>query len=244
MRQGNWQKTNFANLVLSDKEFLLIWNIYSVEVSNFHGNAEKFYTSLHRKYQEISVSPLSKQLCYILQSELTNCSLNYIIDNCGEGECSKRPNEVLSNKDVNCLEYIAGYCFRNLYSRIRKEQRKNEDTVTEQWLAIIYAAKTQEEQRLVDSRNRGGLWKVNELVVDILMEGEKVFRKYVSVFRFEIDSQLLAKDMANIATGNSSFSQLCDFQEIGKKSAASHTYTIHSNTSPLISQSVERKVHG
>ena len=101
-----------------------------------------------------------------------------------------------------------------MYCRIRKEQRKNEDTVSEQWLAIIYAAKTQEEQRLVDSRNRGGLWKVNKLVVDILMGGEKVFRKYVSVFRSEIDSQLLAKDIANNATVKSSFSELCDFPEI------------------------------
>ena len=108
---------------------MLTWNIYIEEVSIV---TAKSY--LHRKYQEISVSSLAKQLCYILLSELTNCCLNYIINNCDEGECSKSkpPNEVLSNKDVNCLEYIAGYCFRHLYCRIRKEQR------------------------LVGSRNRGG----------------------------------------------------------------------------------------
>ena len=208
-------RSYFENLVLSDEEFLLICKLYGEEIKNFHGNAEKFHTSLHRKYEEISVSSLPKQLCYVLLSELTNCCLNYLIGG-GEGECSERPNDVvvLSNKDVHFLEYIAGYCFRNLYCRIRKEQRKNEDTISDQWLAIIYAAKTQEDQQLVDSRNRGGLWKVNKLVVGILIEGEKIFRKYVSVFRSEIDSKLLTRDIGNNATVKSSFSQLCDFPEI------------------------------
>ena len=129
-------RSYFENLVLSDEEFLLICKLYGEEMKNFHGNAEKFYTSLHRKYEEISVSSLPKQLCYVLLSELTNCCLNYLIGG-GEGECSERPIDVvvLSNKDVHCLEYIAGYCFRNLYCRIRKEQRKNEDTISDQWLA-------------------------------------------------------------------------------------------------------------
>ena len=81
-------------------------------------------------------------------------------------------------------------------------------------MAITYAAKTQEDQQLVDSRNREGLWKVNKLVVGILIEGEKIFPKYVSVFRSEIDSKLLTRDIGNNATVKSSFSQLCDFPEI------------------------------
>ena len=37
----------------------------------------------------------------------------------------------------------------------------------EQWLAILSAAKSDQEQNLVDIKNRGGLWKVHERAVNI-----------------------------------------------------------------------------
>ena len=50
----------------------------------------------------------------------------------------------------------------------------------QQWLAILLAVKSEtlfyhKEQSLVDTKNRGGLWKVNEKAVNIFVVCEREF---------------------------------------------------------------------
>ena len=44
----------------------------------------------------------------------------------------------------------------------------------QQWLAILLAEKSDKEQSLVDTKNRSGLWEVNEKAAHIFMVNENV----------------------------------------------------------------------
>ena len=53
-------------------------------------------------------------------------------------------------------------------------------------------------QTLVTARDRGGLWKVNELIATIFLECEKIFRSFTSQFQPELKcSDLVQKIQTN-----------------------------------------------
>ena len=61
----------------------------------------------------------------------------------------------------NVYLYLASYCFHSLFLKVRRKKLHDNESA-QQWLAIILAEKSDKEQSLVDTKDRGGLWKVNE----------------------------------------------------------------------------------
>ena len=62
-------------------------------------------------------------------------------------------------------------------------------------LSILNTAKIENDQILVDTRNAGGLWKVNERAQDIFIHCEKEFLSATSSSPHKIDSQLLTSQL-------------------------------------------------
>ena len=62
-------------------------------------------------------------------------------------------------------------------------------------LSVLNTAKIENDQILVDTRNRGGLWKVNERAQDIFIHCEKEFLSATSSSPHKIDSQLLTSQL-------------------------------------------------
>nr|XP_047132202.1 uncharacterized protein LOC124811089 [Hydra vulgaris] len=195
----NEDRECFKNMVVTESEYLQVKSFFLKEMHEFKGNAEKFYCSLHHKYttESVAIKTIPKELYYLLLAELTTSCLNFLITKESKliGEDSNLEIN-LSEKDIRCLEYIAGYVFQKLYSKLRNK-KINDGAMSGQWLDIILSSKTQEEQKLVDSRERGGLWKMNTLVINIFSECEKKFRIHTSVNFRKIDSKVLVSQLLN-----------------------------------------------
>ncbi len=76
--------------------------------------------------------------------------------------------------ELNSLEYLSGYCFHKVYMSTRNSKKWN-SVVSQKTLSLLKAAKTDVAQKLVDLKNRGGLWKVNSNAVVIFKEVERKF---------------------------------------------------------------------
>ena len=131
------------------------------------GNMDKFHSQFHK------FSLPSTHLC----SEVSCLCLGKLVSG-SEIEKKEDIKKELSEKEKNCIQYLAGYCFWTIYSRLRK---KKPTLSIEQMLSILHTVKIENDQILVDTRNRGGLWKVNERAQDI--------------FIHKIDSELLTSEL-------------------------------------------------
>ena len=56
---------------------------------------------------------------------------------------------------------------------------------------------------LINAKNRGGLWSVNETVQNILIECEKIFRSITSAFRLVFQYSELVQEMQKNSIINS-----------------------------------------
>ena len=56
---------------------------------------------------------------------------------------------------------------------------------------------------LINAKNRGGLWRVNETVQNILIECEKIFRSITSAFRLVFQYSELVQEMQKNSIINS-----------------------------------------
>ena len=99
---------------------------------------------------------LPRQLSALLCSETANLCLRELCNGTENGEVDF--TVYLTEKDKDCIQYLAGYCFRTLYTRIRSSRLWQSDH-SQQCLSLLIAAKCDNEQSLVHIKNRGGLWK-------------------------------------------------------------------------------------
>ena len=73
----------------------------------------------------------------------------------------------MTEKEKAALQYLGGYVLFALNKRIQ-QSKKWKTASKEQLLSILQGGKQTDisntDQRLVDSVNRGGLWKINSVV--------------------------------------------------------------------------------
>ena len=98
---------------------------------------------------------IPKQVSMLLFSELAMLFLEYIL-NGNKSTHVAAETSLFTEKDIRCLEYFSGYGFREMYRKLRKS-KGSQSEVCLQWLSILLAAKTENHQKLVDVKNRGGL---------------------------------------------------------------------------------------
>ena len=182
-------KDTFSNFKISTDQSLEIWKTFVPIYNKFNGNAEKFYSDFYQMILPGThiFTSLPNKLSTLLGTEVANLSLEYLL--VGHADSTGVEIKVELTKDINCLQYLAGYCFRTLFTRIRNSKNWNTN-FSLQCLSILKAAKSSSEQVLVDAKDRGGLWKVNNRALNIFVVCEKVFLQSTANFSLKIQSQV------------------------------------------------------
>ena len=70
--------------------------------------------------------------------------------------------DVISDKEKQGLQYIVGHIFHKFYKKFRS--KKDQESVRiQELLSVLKSAKIEEDdtQRLINVKDRGGLWKVS-----------------------------------------------------------------------------------
>lgn len=147
------------------------------------GNAEKFYGNYYAQVplkSTIFFKGLSRNAATLLATKVADFILSFCK---GIKSSDKNPPSVqtmLSEKEQAGLQYVGGYVLHNLH---KKYARKN-TTESQQAMAILRAGKLEhgyENQKLVSSLNRGGLWNITKYAQSIFLKTECHFRQLTSV---------------------------------------------------------------
>ena len=196
-------------------ESSVIWNQSKDIFEKFSGNAEKFFTSFYGFLQPgkpVLFAQISRYQTTLLSTEVANQFL------------ALGPSvEVISAS----LEYLTGYCFRTVYARLRNSS-KHRSLHSQQSMSVLQAGKCNSDaempvQRLVDARDRGGLWKVDESGQAIIKVSEMEFLIASFDFQTKIDAESLVSKLLKDLVIRSNFSIICGKadlkidKEIGKE---------------------------
>ena len=163
------------------QEFTVIKELFEDYFKN--GNAEKFYDNCYAQVplkSSIFFKGLSRNAATLLATKVADFILSYCK---GIKSSDKNPpsvQTVLSEKEQAGLQYVGGYVLHNL----RKKYARKNTIENQQAMAILRAGKLEyghENQKLVSSLSRGGLWNITKYAQSIFLRAECHFRQLTSV---------------------------------------------------------------
>ena len=209
------EKFSKQNLVFSSDDALQLLCKFQSILTNFNGDAEKFYAEFYgllmvnllpSKFEDVTLSN-------ILLTEVANHVLIHLSG--GSDIVSLQPTTsklqtVLTDREINSLQYIAGYIIHKLHSKFKfSKNYKSEHNM--QTVSILQACKVDcdDSQTYVNARDRGGLWKVNKQAQTIFIECEKIFRVKTSSFITSINSDALITEMFKNCLVISNYRSIC-----------------------------------
>ena len=122
----------------------------------------------------------------------------------------------LSDKEKSIVFYLAGYVFSTFSRRLRftKKNNQNSPEILQEYLDILAACKLGDEMqelpehKLVNTKNRGGLWKVTAEVFEIFCIAEQIFKKHTETSSNKVDGQLITKAVLEDTGVLANFSKL------------------------------------
>ena len=185
----------FDNFILNDQE---TENIFQeiLPIIKHHLNLDKYFQhsfNLHSKNQLFGKQIGPQNNSALLQMELTNQILLHIRTEFDVQPTNKEMGvkEELTKNEIYALQYLAGYIFHKFYKKFKQQLKNNE--IYMQYCSILSAGKVyqDEEQILVNAKNRGGLWKVDSDVQNMFLLIEKLFRKETKVFVIKINDKCI-----------------------------------------------------
>eukprot|EP00112_Aurelia_sp_Birch-Aquarium-sp1_P008827 Seg1983.6 transcript_id=Seg1983.6/GoldUCD/mRNA.D3Y31 product="hypothetical protein" protein_id=Seg1983.6/GoldUCD/D3Y31 len=174
-----------------------IWKIWNALKQA--GNVEKFYATFYATVvpkASMLFSPLSAHGATLLCTKLAD----KIAASTRSKEHKTMPNaKSLSDKEKASLQFLGGYVFYNLNRKIFNSKHHKTE-IGQQHLSILQAGRADNNegcpQKLVDSLNRGGLWKINETCQKILTIAELKFLAFTNVgVTKNIDSKKLVSEL-------------------------------------------------
>ena len=163
-----------------------VYDLVKNVINSFDGNAENFYPKFYKVISG-ATSPFGNNLgrnsSLLLGFELANHVLSHLSgtklqqDVINFEDLSKD----LTEKEKNIICYLSGYVFGTYYRRLRFSKSCTQSLYHQQCLTILIAGKSSAEMqdltehKLVNARNRGGLWKVSKEVISIFTTTETFF---------------------------------------------------------------------
>lgn len=183
----------FANFKSCTADVATVKNVYNplVKIYQQKQNAERFYSKCHQNTLLKHIFPsLPSELSSLLCSEISNFCLAAMMNIYQDRGTTKESPPVIkfTEKDIHCIQYLSGYCFRTVYQRVRR--KKNwESSNSQQYLLTLKAAKldSTDGQPLISSRDKGGLWAVNNKAIEIFKSCEMEFCKTTASSPHNID---------------------------------------------------------
>ena len=170
-------------------------------IENFDGNGEKFYPLFYNcvSGDEIVFKNLNRRCSVILGFEVANSVIAHLSGTITP-ESMQSENSNFTEKELNIIKYISGYVMKTLYCRLRKSTVHRSDTNIKH-MSILLAGKdtcessTIDDDKFINAKNRGGLWKVSPGVFELFLIVEKHFRANVTNQKRKIDVQLMVSTL-------------------------------------------------
>lgn len=173
-------RSHYKSFEISIEKCIELRSKLSLAIDKFNGNAEKFFSTSYQVLASGSIGllgTLNQQETTLLLTEVITfclCELSELtVDKKTEASLTVEGKQ-FSKREIDALEYVAGYCFRKIYFKIGNKKDCNMH-LNQQKLSILKAVKTDSLQTLVDIKNRGGLWKVNPQALQLLKQAEIIF---------------------------------------------------------------------
>ena len=187
------------NVELFSKEEIAAFRVSIKPIfAGFKGDPEFLY----RKFHEYSFSAniisnlLGKRLGSLLLTELcTNC-INFL----SNSDAVALEVKEFTEREIGGLQYLAGHVYHKFYCKLR--WGKKQVAFKQHKLSILTAAKASDDapQPLIDTLNRGGLWKMNSYVIDIFKFTEGLFRIEIGKGGTKIDDKQLTSSVVSNPT--------------------------------------------
>ena len=139
-------------------------------------------------YQKILVVTDSIILTNILLPEVFNHILMHLstrkvrYDN----STTKYDSFKLPERELKSLQYIIGYVVDKLYFKFKFSKTRLcllQTVFISVYQLLRCKIDSDDTQKLVNAKDQGGLWRVNETVRNIFIECEKIFYSFTSAFR-------------------------------------------------------------
>ena len=150
-------------------------------ICDFNGDGKASFPLFYKcvSGEEIVFPRLSRRCSVLLGFEVANYVIDHLTGDANINNIEGTPAKDLNEKQKNIVTYLSGYVFGTLYRRIRRP--KNQSDSTDQYLSLLLSCKStsseiREDEKLVDARNSGGLWRVKPEVGCIFEVAEKHFR--------------------------------------------------------------------
>ena len=196
----------FLAFVINKECIKNVHKLISNVVLSFKGDAEKFYPAFYKCISDVENpfgGSLNKHASLLLGFELAKHVLGYLSGGSLEKDSVvqfKYSSADLSNKEKSIVFYLAGYAFSTFSRRLRFTKKNNQNAeIVQEYLGILAAGKLGDEKqelpehKLVNTKNRGGLWKVTAEVFEIFCIAEQMFKKHTETCSNKIDGQLITK---------------------------------------------------
>jgi len=184
------------------------------------GDAEKFYPDFCLLFSgENKFLGLSQRCNSLFKFELANNVLAFlakskIVNNSLD---LKLEEHKFTTKDLEIINYLSGFVVGTIYRRARIKMKAGE--YQNQCLSLLLAFKLCEgsetdtsKHKLIDIKNRGGLWKVKSDGVKIFKQAESYFLSATTDFVSRIDVKhivsLLIKDSITLIYFNKVYMQI------------------------------------
>ena len=92
----------------------------------------------------------------------------------------------LPERELKSLQYIIGYVVDKLYFKFKFSKTRLcllQTVFISVYQLLRCKIDSDDTQKLVNAKDQGGLWRVNETVRNIFIECEKIFYSFTSAFR-------------------------------------------------------------
>ena len=165
------------------------------------GNAEQFYSKFYAiviPHFRNLFSQFSSQGATLVSTRIANKVIAYSKQ---KGTAEWPAKTVLTVNEKYALQYLGGYVLSKLNRKIQFTKRQH-SLIGQQCISFLQAGKANKfahSHAIVDSVNRGGLWKVNSNVEQILTQAELKFLEHT---RTPNTKQINVPAMVNALTSN------------------------------------------
>ncbi|XP_057290251.1 uncharacterized protein LOC130612937 [Hydractinia symbiolongicarpus] len=207
-------RTEFSNINFSVDEAVELWEKIKFVIEKYSGSAEKFYSEFYRlldqnllpkKFADVTITNT-------LLMEVANHVLIHLsgTDVFSSLDYSPEMTTELPEKELKSLQYLSGYIVHKLHTKFCFG--KQQSNVNKQYALVLKYCKidVDDTQTLVNIRDRGGLWRVNQRTQNIFVKCEKLFRAKTSAFNTKLCAKELVSSMLTDSTILSNFKMICE----------------------------------
>jgi len=199
-----------------------LWKKLKGPILKFNGDSEKFHANLFgllienllpEKFADhVVTNTLMIEVVVGMANHFNNKNNNTPIPDDNNNNIDS-----LSERELSSLEYLAGYVVKKLLTKFRYGRlRQSEIACT--YATLLQSFKvTDETQKLIDAKDRGGLWKINRRVIAVFLECELLFRKEIFPTATLFNKPLFVQEFLRKSTSISKFHTACSESEVETK---------------------------